>query len=46
MDGSSTNVDKMTSQATPDTSATSSPSAPMSNVPDLLRVGTIPDNTC
>ena len=45
MDGSSTNVDKMTSQATPDTSATSSPSAPMSNVPDLLRVGTIPDNT-
>ena len=42
---SSTNVDKMTEQATPDTSATTTPSAPMSNVPDLLRVGTIPDNT-
>jgi len=41
----SSNVDKMTADATPDTTATGGPSAPMSNVPDLLRVGTIPDNT-
>ena len=42
----SSNVDKMTADATPDTTATSGGGgAPMSNVPDLLRVGTIPDNT-
>lgn len=42
---SSTNVDKMTEQATPDTAMTSGPTPSPSNVPDLLRVGTIPDNT-
>ncbi len=41
----SSNVDTMTQQATPDTAMTSAPQRPMSNVPDLLRVGTIPDNT-
>jgi hypothetical protein len=40
-----TQVDTMTKEATPDTTMTSAPSKPMSNVPDLLRVGTIPDNT-
>jgi hypothetical protein len=39
------NVDNMTAQATPDTTATSGVSPSKSNVPDLLRVGTIPDNT-
>lgn len=42
---SPSNVDKMTSQATPDTSMTSAPTPSPSTVPNLLRVGTIPDNT-
>jgi len=42
---SNSNVDKMTTDATPDTTSTQAPQRPMSNVPDLLRVGTIPDNT-
>ncbi len=40
-----TQVDTMTQSATPDTTQTTAGSRPMSNVPDLLRVGTIPDNT-
>ena len=35
----------MTTSNVPDTTYTKPASAPMSNVPDLLRVGTIPDNT-
>ena len=38
-------VDKLTADATPDTAMTQRASAPMGNVPNLLRVGTIPDNT-
>ena len=38
-------VDKMTMDATPDTAQTSAPTPTPSNVPNLLRVGTIPDNT-
>ena len=45
MDSSTSQVDTMTSQATPDTSYTSPPTPAQSNVPNLLRVGTIPDNT-
>jgi len=41
----STQVDTMTADATPDTSYTSAPTPAPSNVPNLLRVGTIPDNT-
>ena len=40
-----TRVDEMTTSNVPDTTYTKPASAPMSNVPDLLRVGTIPDNT-
>jgi hypothetical protein len=38
-------VDKMTMDATPDTAQTSAPTPTPSTVPNLLRVGTIPDNT-
>ena len=46
MDSGPSQVDTMTTGATPDTTATAQGAGPSpSNVPDLLRVGTIPDNT-
>ena len=46
MDSGPSQVDTMTAGATPDTTATAQGAGPSpSNVPDLLRVGTIPDNT-
>ncbi len=42
---SPSNVDKMTADSTPDTTMTKGSAPSPSTVPNLLRVGTIPDNT-